>query len=130
MIATGSWPNGVLTPEVIVSLLHIQLAKKLPSHQKPSDLVSHIQPVPGKPLHFTAAGLIRPDLFDPVQLEPFFGIHDARYMMYWRIVSPDAYSQVVEDVYKDSTHLWKRYEDHLKPFIPRMRYWMDQFGYI
>ncbi|MGE0133341.1 MAG: sulfotransferase [Blastocatellales bacterium] len=47
-----------------------------------------------------------------------------------RMIDTPSYSQVVEDVYKDSTNLWKRYEAHLKPFIPRMRYWMDQFGYI
>lgn len=47
-----------------------------------------------------------------------------------RMIDTPSYSQVVEDIYKDSTNLWKRYEEHLKPFVPRMQYWMDQFGYI
>jgi len=58
-------------------------------------MAAQIEPVAGKPLHFTAASLIRPNSFDAVELEPFFRVHDARYMMYWRIASPDQYDHVV-----------------------------------
>jgi hypothetical protein len=64
----------------------------------PGDMTARIQPVPGKPLHFTAANLIRPNSFDTLELEPFFRVHDARYMMYWRVASPDEYEQVVADL--------------------------------
>lgn len=47
-----------------------------------------------------------------------------------RMIDTPSYSQVVEDVYRDSTHLWQRYEEHLLPFLPRVRYWMEQFGYM
>jgi hypothetical protein len=46
-----------------------------------------------------------------------------------RINTP-SYSQVVEDVYRDSNNLWKKYEEHLKPFASTIQYWIDEFGYI
>ncbi len=64
----------------------------------PATLAASIQPVPGEPMRFTAASLIRPDKFDTLVLEPFYGVHDARYMMYWRLVSPTDYDQVVADL--------------------------------
>ncbi|WP_221030798.1 beta-L-arabinofuranosidase domain-containing protein [Actomonas aquatica] len=65
----------------------------------PMAMVAAIQPVPGEPLHFTAADAIRPDNFDTLELEPFFRVHDARYMMYWRIASAADYDQVVADLH-------------------------------
>ena len=58
-------------------------------------MAAALEPVPDRPLHFTAADLIQPDTFDALKLEPFFRIHDARYMMYWQVVSPDEYDEVI-----------------------------------
>lgn len=64
----------------------------------PQEMAARIRPVPGRPLHFTAAGLIRPDSFDTLELEPFFRLHDARYMMYWRLATPAQYETVVSEL--------------------------------
>lgn len=56
---------------------------------QPSDLVAGIKPVPGKSLTFTASKLISPEDYKNVELIPFFQVHDARYMLYWPIASPD-----------------------------------------
>lgn len=61
----------------------------------PATLTTQIKPVAGKSLHFTAPELIRPDTFDRLELKPFFRIHDARYMMYWRLASDAGYAQIV-----------------------------------
>ncbi|WP_010422791.1 glycoside hydrolase family 127 protein [Anaerophaga thermohalophila] len=41
-------------------------------------------PVDDQPMTFKALGLIVPDSEDDLVLEPFFRIHDARYIVYWR----------------------------------------------
>jgi DUF1680 family protein len=53
-----------------------------------------ITPVPGQPLTFTARELIRPDTYRDVQLVPFSRIHDARYVTYWRIATPERYAEL------------------------------------
>jgi DUF1680 family protein len=53
---------------------------------------SKITPVPGQPLTFTARELIRPDTYRDVQLVPFYRIHDARYVTYFRIATPERYA--------------------------------------
>lgn len=55
-----------------------------------------LKPVEGKPLNFLAQGLF-PDQpnYQSLVLEPFFRIHDSRYMMYWMALSRSDYSSVV-----------------------------------
>lgn len=62
------------------------------------ELLGALRPVEGKPLTFTAADAIRPDTFDQLRLEPFFRIHDARYVIYWRHTTPEAYPQLVREI--------------------------------
>lgn len=52
------------------------------------NISSAIKPMPGKPLHFTAENLIYPQQYRKLELKPFFEIHDSRYMIYWRRISP------------------------------------------
>ncbi|HJS56197.1 MAG TPA: beta-L-arabinofuranosidase domain-containing protein, partial [Chitinophagaceae bacterium] len=68
---------------------HIASGKKLPIDKAPiiiednvASLTNKIKPVPGKPLTFTTTGI---KFVNPVDVifEPFFKIHDSRYMMYW-----------------------------------------------
>ena len=54
-----------------------------------SNFVSAVKPVPDKPLTFTAASLISSDKYKQVELVPFFQVHDARYMLYWPVTSPE-----------------------------------------
>jgi uncharacterized protein len=63
-----------------------------------SSLAENIKPVPGKPLTFTATGLIRPDTFRDLELTPFFRLHDARYMLYWRTASAEKYPEVMAEL--------------------------------
>lgn len=60
----------------------------------PDTLADRIRPVAGKPLTFTAPGVIRPERFSGLELVPLFRVHDARYMLYWRAVSADRYDEV------------------------------------
>ena len=50
-----------------------------------------MQPVPGKPMCFTVPGLFTGKYKD-LQLEPFFRIHDCRYMMYWLSMTEQEYA--------------------------------------
>jgi len=68
-----------------------------------AEMAAFLQPVPGRPLHFTAPALVRPDRFDTLELEPFFRLHDARYMMYWQLASPADYDQVVRELRASET---------------------------
>jgi len=57
-----------------------------------ANFADEIVPVPGQPLTFTARALIRPERYRDLQLVPFFRIHDARYVTYWRIATPQSYA--------------------------------------
>ena len=61
---------------------------KLPVNEAPilinddiSSIPSQLKPVPGKPLHFTLDTHMENAIHG--ELQPFFEIHDARYMIYW-----------------------------------------------
>ena len=58
------------------------------------DFVDRIVPAPGKPLTFTAQGLIRSR--EELDLIPFFRLHDARYILYWPYAMPDDYTRARE----------------------------------
>lgn len=51
-----------------------------------------MQPVEGKPLHFTVPGLFD-GKYRNLELEPFFGIHDSRYMMYWLSMTDSQFAE-------------------------------------
>ncbi|MBW3546400.1 MAG: glycoside hydrolase family 127 protein, partial [Bacteroidetes bacterium] len=51
-------------------------------------ILSKIKPVAGKPLTFTAAELIHQPEFKSLELTPFYNIHEARYTIYWQLVTP------------------------------------------
>lgn len=77
---------------------------KLPIDQAPI-LVAHdvdkigdyIVPVPGEPLHFRFRGL---NMLNPIdaELEPFAGIHDSRYEIYWLALNDEGYKEYVEEL--------------------------------
>lgn len=53
--------------------------------------LQNMQPVNGKPMHFTVPGLFD-GKFKDLELEPFSSIHDSRYMMYWLSMSKAEYA--------------------------------------
>ena len=81
-------------------MAHISPGPYLPLDEAPmlvgdfATLADHVRPVAGRPLTFTAQALIRPEQYRDVELVPFFRVHDARYMMYWRTVAPEKYDDV------------------------------------
>ena len=62
-------------------------------------MAGQFRPVPGQPLHFTATDLVRPATFKSLELEPFFRVHDARYILYWRLTTAEEYGRVVSDLH-------------------------------
>ncbi|SEM41739.1 hypothetical protein SAMN05216436_104144 [bacterium A37T11] len=46
-----------------------------------------LKPVKGKPLTFSLGEHVWPQKFQGILLQPFFSIHDARYMVYWPIAT-------------------------------------------
>lgn len=54
---------------------------------KPDSIASRLVPVAGKPLAFKAPFLFGAKKDTSLVFEPFYKIHDARYMMYWMLVT-------------------------------------------
>jgi uncharacterized protein len=83
---------------------HIASGKKLPVDKAPIiiednivSLTTKLKPVAGKPLTFTASQI---KLVNPIAVvfEPFFKIHDARYMMYWMALSNKQYRSYIDSI--------------------------------
>jgi DUF1680 family protein len=86
----GRWvhiPNGPLVPLNQAPML---VAEDLKS------LAGKVKPVSGKPMTFTLPGVVRPSPYEGLELVPFFRVHDSRYMLYWRLATPQQYDQVVQ----------------------------------
>jgi DUF1680 family protein len=79
--------------------------KKLPINEAPilinddiDAIASQLQPVSGKPLHFTLSTKTVNGIKG--ELQPFFEIHDSRYMMYWLALSENSYKDYLADLAK------------------------------
>ena len=79
--------------------------KKLPINEAPilvndnlEDIANQLQPIAGKPLHFTLSTKMENAIRS--ELQPFFEIHDARYMMYWLALSEDSYKSYLDNLAK------------------------------
>ena len=77
---------------------------KLPVDQAPilvcndvDGIGNHIRPVPGKPLHFRFDGIRMMNPID-AELEPFSGIHDSRYQIYWLALDGEGYQEYVDSL--------------------------------
>ena len=58
--------------------------------------LENMKPVSGKPLHFTVPGLFQDATYRDLELEPFSGIHDSRYMIYWLAATQPEYDRYLE----------------------------------
>jgi DUF1680 family protein len=66
----------------------VQLDQAIALTGSPAELAANLKPAPDAgPLHFRLSGVIAPEPEGGVLLEPFFGLHDERYQMYWQITS-------------------------------------------
>lgn len=86
----------------------------LPKHL--DDIAQNLKPVPGKPLHFKLATHMENTIDG--ELQPFFEIHDSRYMMYWLALGENdykAYMQKLADEEKARQALEARTVDKVNP---------------
>lgn len=84
---------------------HIAGGRMLPVNDAPiiiaddrNALKSALKPVPGKALHFRTEGLKVVNAAENLELEPFYNIHDSRYMMYWLQLSEAEYQLVLDSM--------------------------------
>ena len=97
--------------------------KKLPIDQAPilinnniQQIATQLQPIEGKPLHFRLT--TRMENAIQGELQPFFEIHDSRYMMYWLALSEDNYKGYLDQLAqaeKDRQALEARTVDKVQP---------------
>lgn len=86
----------------------------LPKHL--DDIAKNLKPVPGKPLHFKLATHMENTIDG--ELQPFFEIHDSRYMIYWLALGENdykAYMQKLADEEKARQALEARTVDKVNP---------------
>jgi len=98
--------------------------KKLPLDEAPiiieddiNVLTAKLKPITGHPLTYTARGIKMINPADVV-FEPFYKIHDARYMMYWMALSNAGYQRYLDSVAaveKQKLELEKRTIDFVAP---------------
>jgi uncharacterized protein len=103
---------------------HIAGGKKLPVDKAPviveddlDAIIHNLKPVAGKPLTFTM-GNIKLVNSGEALLEPFYKIHDVRYMMYWMALSNAGYKGYLDSVAvieKNKLALQKRTVDFVAP---------------
>ena len=81
--------------------------KKLPINEAPilindhiEDIANQLTPVAGKPLHFKLETKMVNGANGTNELQPFFEIHDSRYMMYWLALSEQSYKGYLDDLAK------------------------------
>ncbi len=103
---------------------HIAHGEKLPVDKAPiiieddlSEIAGHLIPVKDKPLTFTASNI---KMSNPIGLEfePFSQIHDARYEIYWMVLSNKdyrSYLDSLETIEKEKLALEKRTIDFVAP---------------
>jgi hypothetical protein len=83
---------------------HIAHGKLLPVSKAPvivggrTEIASKLIPVKGKPFHFTTKNLFNNPEYSNLELQPFFTIHDARYMMYWLSLSENEYKRTADSL--------------------------------
>jgi len=103
---------------------HIASGKKLPLDKAPiiiedniMSFANKLKPVAGKPLTFTITDV---KMINPIDVvfEPFYKIHDARYMMYWMALSNTGYRTYLDSIAvieKQKLELKKRTVDFVAP---------------
>lgn len=86
---------------------HIAGGKRLPLDRAPIIIEDNITKAPEKlvpssrmSLHFTIPGLKVVNATGTILLQPFYEIHDSRYMMYWMTLSNDKYRSYLDSLSK------------------------------
>jgi DUF1680 family protein len=98
--------------------------KKIPIDKAPilvedniKTIADKLVPIKDKPLNFTLnVKMVNP--IDQITLEPFYKIHDSRYMMYWMALSNSDYSSYTDSIAKiemENMEFQKRSLDFVAP---------------
>ena len=81
--------------------------KKLPINEAPilindniDEIAAQIKDIEGQPLHFMLETKMVNEPNKAHELQPFFEIHDSRYMIYWLALSEDSYKSYLDDLAK------------------------------
>ena len=102
----------------------IPTGKKLPVDKAPifvadniSSITNDLVPKKNEPLHFTVKDV---KVVNPIniELQPFYQIHDARYMMYWMALSNEGYQKYIDSIAafeKEKLELENRTVDFVTP---------------
>lgn len=102
----------------------IPSGKKLPLDKAPifvadnvSSITNDLVPIKNEPLHFTVKDV---KVVNPIniELQPFYQIYDARYMMYWMALSNKGYQKYIDSIAaseKEKLDLDKRTVDFITP---------------
>ncbi|MCQ2175617.1 MAG: glycoside hydrolase family 127 protein [Bacteroidales bacterium] len=113
---------------------------KLPIDQAPyliadevEDIAGDLVPVEGKPLHFTLTTRMENKIEG--ELQPFFEIHDSRYMIYWLALSKDGYADYIANlarVEQERQALDARTTDKVQPGEqqPESDHFMESFNSV
>lgn len=81
---------------------HIASGKLLPITEAPFSIghreeiqtkLDKMKPVEGKSLTFTIPGLFNQSAYNDLVFEPFFRVHDSRYLMYWMSMTEQEYKE-------------------------------------
>ena len=90
----GRWAHIASGPLVPIDQTPIMVG----SREKVEGLIQTMQPVQGKPLHYTVAGLFNDRKYDNLELEPFFYLHDSRYAIYFLNLTEDGYDDMLAQI--------------------------------
>ena len=66
--------------------------------EKGSSILDDIQPVPGRPLAFTASDLFYPEVYKDLILEPFYKIQEKRYSIYFKVETPQGLAKMQQEL--------------------------------
>lgn len=100
----GRWSHIASGPLVPLAQTPIFVGSRAEIEAK----IQNLQPVPGKPLHYSAEGLFNKPEFDSLELEPFFSLHDSRYAIYFLSLTSDGYSQMLKKIADDEKEALER----------------------
>lgn len=82
-----------------------------------ADVLSYVEPVDKSKLHFKLKpGLYNSERFNDLILQPFFTVHEARYMIYWNQLTQTQWDAIKEEVIAEEQAI-QRLQDRTLDFV-------------
>jgi DUF1680 family protein len=95
------------------ALQSLDQAPMLASEKK--NIPSKVEPVKGEPMHFKAPYLFANKKDANLLLEPFYEVHDARYMMYWMVLTDPSILERLQKEQEEALELDNKTVDKVAP---------------